>query len=466
MKRAALLFVLGLGLFNYTHAQNLPIIQTKYTADPAPLVHNDTVYLYTSHDEDNAGGFLMKDWLLYTSTDMVNWTDRGPVASLKDFKWAGDTSGGSGGFENGAWASQCVERNGKFYFYTTVHKTGIGVLVADTPFGPFKDPIGKPLVKGRHIDPTVFIDDDGQAYMYWGNPNLWYVKLNDDMISVDGEPRRDPSVVKVKGRPDPFHYQEGPWAYKRNGKYYMAYASTCCPEGIGYAMSDSPLGPWKYAGSIMDGDERSSGNHPGIIDYKGKTYCFGFNYTILRQTMGEKYERRSVSVAEIKFNNDGTIQKLPFWEDQKNGVEQLGTLNPYQRVEAETMAYSEGVKATGMSLWKRDAVTKKRKKTGEIIYITSIHNGDFIKVQGVDFSEGSSSIDLRVAVLSPTTIEIRMDKKDGRMIGKVDLANSGEGDIWKTVTAPVKNIKGVHDLYFVFKGDKELLNFDWWKFTR
>lgn len=142
------------------------------------------------------------------------------------------------------------------------------------------------------------------------------------------------------------------------------------------------------------------------------------------------------------------------------------TLNPYQRVEAETMAYSEGVKATGMSLWKRDAVTKKRKKTGEIIYITSIHNGDFIKVQGVDFSEGSSSIDLRVAVLSPTTIEIRMDKKDGRMIGKVDLANSGEGDIWKTVTAPVKNIKGVHDLYFVFKGDKELLNFDWWKFTR
>lgn len=208
-----------------------PAVQTKYTADPAPMVYNDTVFLYTTHDEDDSQGFKMLDWLLYSSTDMVNWTDHGTVASLKSFKWVAK--------DNGAWAQQCFERNGKFYMYCPIHGQGIGVLVSDTPYGPFKDPIGKPLVWQKEhwedIDPTVFVDDDGQAYMYWGNPNVYYVKLNEDMISYSGE------VVKLAENPE--HYQEGPWVYKRNGHYYMAFASTCCPEGLGYAMSDKPTGP-------------------------------------------------------------------------------------------------------------------------------------------------------------------------------------------------------------------------------
>ena len=212
---------------------NMPIIQTKYTADPAPMVYNDTVYLYTTHDEDDAEGFKMRDWLLYTSTDMVNWQDRGAVASLKDFEWyKGD---------NGAWAECVVERDGKWYMYCPIHGHGIGVLVADSPYGPFKDPLGKPLVWQKEhwddIDPSVFIDDDGQAYMYWGNPNIYCVKLNKDMISYSGEIMKMPHIED---------YQEGPWFYKRNGHYYLAFASTCCPEGIGYAMSDKPLGPWEY----------------------------------------------------------------------------------------------------------------------------------------------------------------------------------------------------------------------------
>ena len=149
------------------HAQD-PIIQTKYTADPAPMVYKDTVFLYTTHDEDDADGFKMFDWLLYTSTDMVNWTDHGVVASLKDFAWTPRV--------NGAWALEVIERNGKFYMYCPIHGNGIGVLVADTPYGPFEDPIEKPLVWQKEhwndIDPTVFIDDDGQAYMYWGNPDV------------------------------------------------------------------------------------------------------------------------------------------------------------------------------------------------------------------------------------------------------------------------------------------------------
>ena len=170
MKNKKQLSLMALGVFALSATAQEPIIQTKYTADPAPMVYNDTIFLYTSHDEDDAQGyeFKMLDWQLYTSTDMVNWTDHGPVASLKEFAWRKR--------DNGAWAQQVVERNGKFYMYCPLHGNGIGVLVSDSPYGPFKDPIGKPLVwQQEHwedIDPTVWIDDDGQAYMYWGNPNL------------------------------------------------------------------------------------------------------------------------------------------------------------------------------------------------------------------------------------------------------------------------------------------------------
>jgi arabinoxylan arabinofuranohydrolase len=456
LDKLVIVTILGLTLSVHINcfADN-PIIQTKYTADPAPLVHNDTVFLYVGHDEDDAIGFKMFNWQLYTSTDMVNWTDHGMIASLKMFSWA---------VENGAWAPQCIERDGKFYFYCTVQGKGIGILVANSPYGPFIDPIGKPLIGGNFdsIDPTAFIDDDGQAYLYWGNPNLWYVKLNKDMISFEGEPIKDSRISKIKNQPDPFRYQEGPWAYKRNGKYYMAYASTCCPEGIGYAMSNSPIGPWEYKGMIMEGDRRSSGNHPGIIDYKGNTYVFGFNYAILKQTMAKHYERRSVCVEKINFNNDGTIQEIPFWSTT-SGATQLETLNPYVRVEAETMAYSEGIKTYKSFIWEHDNIWNRGKKLGEMIYVTSIHNGDYIKVQGVNFSKGSSSIDVRIASLYGGIMEIRMDKIDGPMIGSIQISTSGEGDVWKTITATVKNIKGVHDVYFVFRGEKDLFNFDWWK---
>ncbi|MDD2437788.1 MAG: glycoside hydrolase family 43 protein [Massilibacteroides sp.] len=432
-----------------SHMQN-PIIQTKYTADPAPLVYNDTVFLYTGHDEDDAFGFKMQNWLLYTSTDMVNWTDHGVVASLKNFKWINT--------DNGAWAPQCVSRNNKFYMYCPVpNGMGIGVLVADSPYGPFKDPLGKPLIKNspHDIDPTVFIDDDGQAYLYWGNPNLYYVKLNENMISFSGEIIKEPTK--------PTNYQEGPWVWKHNKHYYLSYASTCCPEGIGYAMSNSPTGPWEYKGMIMDGDQRSSGNHPGIIDYKGNSYVFGFNYAILKQTMSKHYERRSICLENLSFNTDGSIQKLPFWS--KNAA-QVGTLNPYRRIEAETMAYSEGLKTTTTTEWERNISWDKGKKIADRLYVTSIHNGDYMKVQGVDFSTGAVSIDVNVASLHGGRIELHTDEIDGPLLGTIEIKASGEGDIWKTITIPVNNIKGIHDLYFVFRGEKELFNFDWWKLNK
>jgi hypothetical protein len=415
------------------------IIQTMYTADPAPMVYNDTVFLYTSHDEDDATGFKMLDWLLYTSTDMVNWREHGAVASLKDFSWAGQ--------DNGAWAVQCIERNGKFYLYCPMHGNGIGVLVADSPYGPFKDPLGKRLIETDHlwndIDPSPFIDDDGQAYLYWGNPDVYYVKLNEDMISLSGE------VVKEPTKPD--NYQEGPWIWKRNAHYYMAYASTCCPEGIGYAMSNSPAGPWEYKGMIVDASDLTRGNHPGIIEYKGNAYCFGHSYDLLKQSTSTFYERRSVDMDQMIYNEDGTIQNRHYWS--VNGPEQVGTLNPFQRVEAETMAWSEGVKSA------------KNDKSG--VFLTQIQTGDYIQVRGVDFGKGAKNFEAIAASLAGGTIEIHLNDKDGPVIGVCEIGNTDGFEIWKSFKINVEKVKGVNDVYFVFKGDDgDLFNFDAWEFSK
>lgn len=433
---------------NISFAQS-PIIQTKYTADPAPMIYNDTVFLYTGHDEDDAMGFKMHNWLLYTSTDMVNWTEHGVVASLKNFSWVP--------YDNGAWAAQCVERNGKFYLYCPMPGgVGIGVLIADSPYGPFNDPIGKPLIsKSNHdIDPTILIDDDGQAYLYWGNPKLYYVKLNEDMISYSGEIIEETTTPK--------NYQEGPWVWKRNNHYYMAYASTCCPEGIGYAMSDSPTGPWEYKGMIVDASEKTRGNHPGIVEYKGKSYCFGHSYDLLKLTTSKFYERRSVDMDEMIYNPDGTIQNRHYWSVE--GPEQVGKLDPFKRVEAETMAWSEGVKTMFETEWEGDFEWARGKKVADRLFVTSIHNGDYIMVKGVDFAKGAKSVEVSVASLYGGKIEIHLDETHGPIIATVDVNTSRQGGIWRTITAPVKSVSGVHDLYFVFNGEKDLFNFDWWMF--
>lgn len=418
-----------------------PIIQTKYTADPAPMVYNDTVFLYTTHDENDAEGFKMQDWLLYTSTDMVNWTDHGAVASLKSFDWVKR--------DNGAWAEQVVERNGKFYMYCPIHGNGIGVLVSDSPYGPFKDPLGKPLVWQKEhwddIDPTVFIDEDGQAYMYWGNPNCYYVKLNEDMISYSGD------IVKLKETPE--HYQEGPWFYKRNGHYYLAFASTCCPEGIGYAMSDSPTGPWTTRGYIMRPTVRSRGNHPGIMDYKGKSYVFGLNYDLLKLETDTHYERRSVSVAEMHYNEDGTIQEVPYWADTK--LEQVGTFNPFRKVEAETMAWGYGLKTVP--------------NADKSLSVVDVNNGEYICVRGVDFGKNKARrFEVSALPLEGGNLKIRLDAPDGKIVGNVTIPQRNETSKYQLYSCEVNAVRGVHDLYLSFEGEnkKDLFELDYWEFKR
>ena len=206
-------------------------------------------------------------------------------------------------------------------------------------------------------------------------------------------------------------YQEGPWFYRRGDNYYLAFASTCCPEGIGYAMSTAPTGPWTYKGSIMDGNSQSSGNHPGIIDYKGSSYVFGFNYEVQLQREKQRIgERRSICVEKMTYNADGTIPKLPFWS--KTGPAQIEPLNPYVQTEAETIAWAWDVKTETCSEGGMD--------------VTAIENGDYIKVKGVDFGGGATSLDVRVASAgSGGNIEVRLDSQTGKLVGTCAVSGTG-----------------------------------------
>ncbi len=471
---------------------NMPLFQTKYTADPSPLVVGDTLFLYTSHDaspedipdpnERNSAGFFMYDWLLWSTTDMVNWTEHGAVASLKEFSWRSR--------ENGAWAIQTVERNGKYYLYAPLHGHGIGVLVADSPYGPFKDPLGQPLVWQKEhwddIDPTVYTDDDGQAYMYWGNPHIYWTKLNSDMISTSGDiyivnPKDGVSRPAKEERANinlraPWsekatwavkNYQEGPWFYKRNGKYYLGYATTCCPEALGYSMSDSPTGPWEWKGYIMEPTQRDRGNHPGICDYQGHSYVFGQNYDLMHLETFQHHERRAVSAQEIHYNADGTIQKLPYWLDQKP-MQQLHWLNPYRRVEAETMNWGFGLKSAKMGIENTGVVKDMPASTGKRnMYIFDINDGEYIRLRGVDFgSKGAKQFCIIAAAAAQAgcTVTLRLNSQDGPAIGTAVIKSTGSADKYKTFSAKVSGATGVHDLYLCFSKAQGDVRLDYWQF--
>lgn len=296
---------LSVGLLGISQAQN-PIITNIFTADPAALVHKNTVYLYVGHDTASvdAKTYQMPDWYVFSSEDMVNWKDHGPRLTTKDFAWA----------SYAANAAQCVERNGKFYWYISIiHKAdenskggvAIGVAVGDSPIGPFKDAIGKALITNdmttdmRHswddLDPTVLIDDDGQAYLFWGNGSCKWVKLKENMIEIDGP------IHTFK----PQNYTEAPWIYKRDGLYYLVYAANF-PETIEYCTAENIEGPWTYRGLIQDQSPNSTTTHPAIIDFRGKTYYFYHNGVL---PTGGSY-RRSVCAEELRYNPDGTIQKV------------------------------------------------------------------------------------------------------------------------------------------------------------
>ncbi|MFT7838004.1 glycoside hydrolase family 43 protein [Saccharothrix sp. BKS2] len=286
-----------------------PIITSYYTADPAPLVVGNTMYVYAGRDEAPSGGtnFQMREWRVLSSTDAATWTDHGARANIATFPWAGAD----------AWASEVEPRDGRYYWYTSVNGNGagwmdIGVAVGDSPLGPFRDAKGGPLISdstpnssGLNIDPTVFTDDDGQSYLYWGG--YWgarAAKLKPNMIELDGP------VVTPSGLAN---FWEAPWMFKRNGLYYVVYAandtngcvtssSYACQR---YATATNPMGPWTHRGVVLD-QVSSTTNHAGVVQFNGQWYIVYHN----ANAPGGGNFRRSVAVDLLHFNADGTMRKV------------------------------------------------------------------------------------------------------------------------------------------------------------
>ncbi len=294
--------------FNFQIEGN-PIFRDVFTADPAPMVIGDTLYVYVGHDEAHGDEmFTMTGWLCYSTKDMKNWTAHGEIMKPTDFSWA----------IRDAWAAQVVEKEGKYYLYATVQhdniKPGkaIGVAVSDTPTGPFKDARGTALVSDEttpsdrawnDIDPTVFIDDDGTGWIAWGNPYLYLAKLKPNMIEIDGE------IQKI----DLPNYTEGPWLYRRGDIYYMVYAAFAhqgTAEKICYATARDINGPWEYQGILTGFAEKSYTIHPGIVEFKGQSYLFYHNATLTLNGESGAVGRRCVCAEYLYYNSDGTIQPV------------------------------------------------------------------------------------------------------------------------------------------------------------
>jgi arabinoxylan arabinofuranohydrolase len=254
--------------------------------------------------------FNMREWLVYSTKDMKRWTDHGPIMRATDFKWA----------KKDAWASQAIQKNGKFWFYAAVEHDdtqpgkAIAVAVSDKPTGPFVDAKGAALItnnmtpKGTHswedIDPTVFTDDKGTTWIAWGNRQCYIAKLKNNMIELDG-PIREIT---------PPHFEEGPWLHKRGTLYYLTYASLDRSkhrdEKISYATAPSIEGPWTYRGELAESGKYSFTIHPGIVQFRNSWYIFLHNAALTIGDQNGAIGRRAVTVEHIQYNDDGTMKPV------------------------------------------------------------------------------------------------------------------------------------------------------------
>jgi hypothetical protein len=210
--------------------------------------------------------------------------------------------------------------------------------------------------------------------------------------------------------------------------------------------------------------QRDRGNHPGICDYKGHTYIFGQSYDLMHIETFVHHERRSVSASEMTYNADGTIQEVPYWLDLQP-LKQLHWLDPYRRVEAETMAWGYGLKSAKMGIPNTGVVKDMPESTGKRnMYIYDINDGELIKLRGVDFGKGAKRFNMTAAASGRCTITLRLDSQNGPEIGKVDITSTGSLDNYRTFDVKVKNAKGVHDLFLCFDNATGDVHLDWWQF--
>ena len=428
-------------------AQN-PIIRNQFTADPTARVFNGKVYLYPSHDIQTPPNknlkkdwFCMADYHVFSSDNLTDWTDHGVIVSQNKVKWVDSTS-------YSMWAPDCIERNGKYYFYFPANSNqvnpngrkgfGIGVAIADKPEGPYV-PQDEPIKGVPGIDPNVFIDRDGQAYLIWAMGRMSIAKLKDNMLELASEPQ-EIKDLPIKG------LKEGPFMFDRKGIYYMTYPHVENNiERLEYAMSDNPMGPYKFAGVIMD--ESPTGcwtNHQSIVKFKEQWYLFYH-----QNDLSPKFDKnRSVCIDSLFFNVDGTIRKV------KPTLRGVGITKATDKIQFDR--YSR-ISDKGICIEFNDTLNYFGG------WKTVFKEEDaWVQYNSVDFSvQNYKWINVRSLSEKGGILRLSLDNVNEPASAKIKIP-AGIG--WKTVRVKISGIKtGVHNLILVNDGDKAV-EVDWVKF--
>src|SRR5436190_21278451 len=399
-------------------AQN-PIIRNQFSADPSARVFGDRVYVYPSHDilategKGRVGWFCMEDYHVFSSANLSDWTDHGMIVTQNKVPWVKPDS-------YSMWAPDCIERNGKYYFYfpsapkdTVTYGRGfaIGVAIADKPEGPYV-PQPTPIINVHGIDPNVFIDKDGQAYLYWSAGNIYAAKLKANMLELDSD-------VKTLGELPTQGLKEGPYLFERNGIYYLTYPHVQNKiERLEYAISNNPLGPFKVTGVIMD--ESPTGcwtNHHSLIQFKNQWYLFYHD----RDYSPNFDKARSVRADSLFFNADGTIKKVI---PTLRGV---GSTDATKEIQLDRFSSKS---TDGVSINFID--TTNRFLGWKTIFNKS--NG-WIQYNSVDFGKKKfKSVKVKAISNSGGTLQIRLNSAEGPVVAEVKISAVSE---WTIIKAPV-----------------------------
>lgn len=446
-KRICSLFVsiIILAIANDLIAQN-PIVRNQYSADPTARVFGNRVYLYPSHDilategKGRVGWFCMEDYHVFSSSDLTDWTDHGVIVQQNNVPWVRQNS-------YSMWAPDCIERNGKYYFYfptspkdTITYGRGftIGVAIADKPEGPYV-PLETPIKGVRGIDPNVFIDKDGQAYLYWSAGNIYAAKLKENMIELASD------VVTLKDLPTK-GLKEGPYFLERNGIYYLTFPHVENKiERLEYSTSDNPLGPFKMTGVIMDESPTGCWTvHHSIIQFKNQWYLFYHD----RDYSPNFDKARAVRADSLFFNDDGTIKKVT---PTLRGV---GVTNASKEIQIDR--YSR-ISDNGVSIAFLD--TLDRFKGWKTIFNST---NSWLQYNSVDFGKMPlKSVSVKATSEAGGILQLRTNSIDGPLIAEIKIP---KGTDWKIIKATVTKFSaGVQNL-FVTSKDSNQKEVDWIKF--
>lgn len=404
-------------------AQNPIVPPGVFLADPEGHQWKDgRLYLYVSRDE-SPDYYCSYQYDLISTSDMKNWT-------ITENAFASKGPNDQVPYSDGAlYASDAAYKDGKYYLYYSMNdRIDEGVAVSDAPDGPFRN--GQPMKGISQIDPAVFIDDDGQAYLYWGQFSAKGAKLKDNMLEVDTTTIVDGLVTEQE-----HFFHEGSSMRKRNGIYYLVYAHLRKgrPTCIGYATSKSPLGPFKYGGVIVDNagcDPESWNNHGSICEFNGNWYV------LYHRTTNGTRSLRKVCIEPITFNEDGSINEVEMTSQGAGDP-----LCAFDNIPAERACL----------LWGNTRIHLKSQHDEEL---SGIRNDNYAVYKYIDFGEGADTFTVNVTPQSGGKIEVWIDNLWTPPVGVIDVPADRKGETL-TLTGKISPVKGIHALTLRFMGDKE-----------